>query len=507
MSFRTSPIPLPPSSSAANQTTPALRQSRLGAHASSSSSPPPEVLATPGDGERIDGKDRGRGIKGNKPVDTRRSVRVRESSGNRSSPASKEDVVAKDEPAIIEHTSNESSHRVPSLPSQSRATSRVHPRPTLPPRPTPAIISTTLAIAQAHGITADQFEEAKQQVMRFLRTDAVPPQVVPQDKGKGRAASHKRSTSLVTSNASVRGPTSSTGEASRSSTPALASTLSATSLPPSPAVPRSVSSTSTIPQSQTFASPTSAPTPIVAIGKIIRTRASLEDMAERTGDKKRREEDARKEREMRRWAEQSPDDSSEEDPVLEQNDSTFVGQEHNPRRNQHATRGSAANSPLLPSPPLPLSTSPGTAHFPPSFQASLAKRGMMERFMSDREGGKEDVEACDPTPVDFCPANVENAQQSIQDAPLSPSPNSRLANTTNSPPRRSSTFSPTAMMTSPVPSRGPSLLFSPDVARLLRSELDELEANGSTSRKRSLRKRANHSVERVSLSPFSSFAG
>ena len=421
--LRTSPSTqsLSSSSSLYAQSTPAFHSSRLhGADASSSSSPPNELLATPRDGDSVGGRPQ----HGRKGEAARRSVRVRgSSSGGQSSPVVLERVKA-------EPTPTELSFRP--LPAGSyNLTQARRQRPALPPRPVSSTghTSNTLALAQAHGISADQFEEAKQQVMRFLRTDTTPPVPTPHpafehhrdqrdqrdDKGKAKQTpvvprsqsyptfggppqqQQHHPTPLMHSQQPIAMSTSSSiyrspGVAhitARSFSPAL----------PSPR-PDSAPSSSTIDQDATFdAYHDQDPIAPPARQLSVRTRPSLEEIVERTGHRTRHQDEDRK---VREWAEQSQSSDSSSDDERAGVHSLLAPNAHPTPAHAHvrefsqpqsATRGTpfrTAQSPasLLPSPPfhdaalyaLKATTSP----------AVLPPRGMMERFMSDRPTIKDD---------------------------------------------------------------------------------------------------------------------
>lgn len=471
-----------PSSSSRLQSTPALQQSRLrGPHASSSSSPSTDSIQTPRDEYKIEAAGHGRNMKGKGRDMTRRSVRVRESSGGNSPPGVFTQDIIVDSPemeiASTYHSQPQPDFTVLATSQVGSSTlARSRSRPALPPRPNP---SHTLALAQAHGITKVQFEEAKQQVMRFLQTDNLAPlsPTAEESKGKSNSAPLSRSVSFV---ATSTKPTISPASTSRHASPGPSTTPAKNhrhAASPVSALP-SVAS----PGDQSNPIGDASVTPSNPSIQVVRGRASLDNFAgvEKSGEKKRREEDLRKEREMQLWVEDGQGESSSE----EQHE--MVATSQNPTRTPravlkvsrsnslpHQNPSSRAASPSLLSPAQPLISGgqPG----------SLAKRGMMERFMTDRAGNKDEEEVNSNFTQHRAAPNLTSADSS---------------------PRRPSQFSPGTMMTSPINSnRQAGLLLSPDVARLLRSELDELQASGSSTQRSSPRKRIHSATGIVSFPP------
>lgn len=229
-----------------------------------------------------------------------------------------------------------------------------------------------------------------------------------------------------------------------------------------------------------------------AKGRIIRPRVSYETIQRPSASDRRRDEDLRKESQMRQWAQEESSSSEEEEPARIQ--ASLFGHRGGPV-------ASTSSASLLPSPSFG-AESARPSPSPVSLQSTVPKSGgMMERFMSDRKkparpayDEDEEDELDDafeqPHPPPVASTSSHSVITETRHVPASPksSPErpTRLASTASPPPMRSSEYSPDKMMTSPAPSRGgPGLLFSPDVARLLRSELDELEANESSAKKSS----------------------
>ncbi|GAA5932267.1 hypothetical protein JCM1841_005178 [Sporobolomyces salmonicolor] len=474
--------PLPPSSSAFSQSTPALSH-RLPGHSASSSSPPNDLIATPSDRYDVS-----RGTKlGKQPQ--RRSVRIRTSSGGNpdSSPqvvnlggsASYLDV---SDPAPLHEVPTRSravrTSSNPALPPShaSSSTSRVRmPRASLPPRAaaTQAGSSDTLALAQAHGITADQFEEAKQQVMRFLRTENAPAHhhhaaptpislAAHDDSAKRHAHVKRLSNSMSFPGASISTAASSISPVlGHATTPVSASFHISPVHAPYPQAPlaRTPNASSAL-QRATFESV--ANLDLMDAGrnstKSIRARPSFEDVVQRSAKRQVRDGDASMSH-MQKWAQDESSSSSEEEgPGL----ASMLSLSAHSRKISNTPGGSR----LLPSPASFGGQAVLDANTSPSLnQGGAQRRGMMDRFMSDRPNlTAGDVAASQPNVAG--PAARSQEQKSPVFDPR-----------TASPPRRA-TYAQHALLTSPAPSKpSQSVLFSPDVAKLLRSELDELEAN------------------------------
>lgn len=473
MPLRTSPIPPRSSASLYDQATPSLvRDDARWPHHDSSSSPG-VGLATPTDAAKYHVTSRGRAPKEGQ----RRSVRVRTASGGRKSsspqvllpdpPSSTTDYPAPADPPTRPRPSRTASNSSnPYSTSASTAAQRARVGP--PARSgaalnaaTQASHAQTLALAQAHGITADQFEEAKQQVMRFLRNDAaaaaaaaaeIPSSPSAQEKGKGKQILGRTPSSI------------SNGAGGYSSGAASMANVGSASAHLGSFLEQEPSSRS------------------------LRTRASVESISHRN------DEQSRKEQQLRRWA-QEESSSSEEEGTTSAPPFSFSASSRHP-----SIPPSSATTALLPSPSFGSDPqSSGLAPSPGTLKASLAKRGMMERFMSDRASPQKQ-QTDDEEPI-ASTSSLARAPPQIRTV-FSPGPSPRQASKrelTASPPRRSAGSSPNPIMTSPAPSRGtgPGVLFSPDVAKLLRSELDEIEANEQSSRRKALSNKLTAEIDIV----------
>ena len=418
-------------SSIYNHSTPAFHFDRTSsfAHASSSSSPLTDDLVTPRDGEKIQGLIRGRMTAGRKET-TRRSVRVREASGQ-SSPYLTHEI-----PPNMDYLhSNAHLLPAPALPQPRHSTNNRNRVPPLQ-RPPP----NTFALAQDHGVTHDQFEEAKQVVMEILRADSH--SVAMEDKGKGKSLGRSASYAQIEQQSARPG--------SPPSDPY--------SFLPTPAVDCSPAH---LGPSEQFSM--SAP------GKIVKARPSLEDIVERSADRRK----PAKGKNLAQWSESHENDSGDEHgvetvvvdysrpygdaPIYNNLPTPHSNRVSHPSYNQSPTF-SASGSPAM---------QQHTARQPLS-----AHQGMMERFMYDREKVEESQ------PVDLVASAYDHQMHHQQFSPSMLLPR-------NPTPSHSSIFAPPPMPTSPTSSRpsGKDLLCSPDVARLLRSELIELAVQ---SRRRSV---------------------
>ncbi|ORY75036.1 hypothetical protein BCR35DRAFT_130832 [Leucosporidium creatinivorum] len=434
MPLRTSPIPHS-SGSYYNQATPSLiRDDGRWPHQDSSSSPG-TTLATPTDAAKYNLNGRGRAPK----EGHRRSVRVRTASGGRTS--SSPQVLLPDPPSsttdyptLVDPPTRPRPSRTASSTSNTNSTSAssAAQRARVPPSArggvaTQSSHAQTLALAQAHGITADQFEEAKQQVMRFLRTDAaaaaaeIPSSPSAQEKGKGKQ---------------ILGRSVSSGSGGYSSGAASMSNVGSASAHLGSLLEQELSSRS------------------------LRARASAESLSHRN------DEQSRKEQQLRRWA-QEESSSSEEEGSTAAPPFSFSASSRHP-----SIPPSSAATTLLPSPSFGSDPqSSGLAPSPGTLKASLAKRGMMERFMSDRASPQKQDD--DEEPI-ASTSTLAQAPPQIRTV-FSPGPSPRQASKRehtaspprrsagSSPPRRSAGSSPNPIMTSPAPSRGsgPGVLFSP----------------------------------------------
>lgn len=463
MAIRTSPIAMPPSSHAFSQSTPALDWDDDRNRHRASSSSPNVLLATPSDNMvsnhgyhrnmNMSTKNNGRDVVQQQQAGYRRSVRVRQASSSGTRPSSPQPFDEDAPSSSTEYTAQSKQPKLPVRPKTTRVKSSnnlhhtgLNDAPSTRSR-APQTVSNaadgspyshheSLAMAQAHGITVDQFEQAKQQVMRFLRTDvdgqvlvSSSPSVPPADKGKmkqqqlGRSSSYHAPTSV---NDAPSGP----GTGARTSP---------TFTPAQPSRSRPLTSTYS---------------------------GDLHDMPDPAELMSRRAEQREQEKEahLRRWAQEESSSSDEESS--HHNNSNY--------KSRSSITASASKSSLLPSPfaTAPARSTPsGPGPSPSELMSSVSKRGIMERFMSDRPS------------FDDNDASVDSAPQTATRESKRNNTRRRVASRERSPVRQSHAYPPESLM-SPAPSRralGSSVLFSPDVARLLRSELDQLEANENKS--------------------------
>ncbi|GAA6059351.1 hypothetical protein JCM10212_003249 [Sporobolomyces blumeae] len=437
MTFRHDLSPLPPSSTF-SQSTPALSHRPPYGHNASSSSPPNDIIATPSD--RYD-TSRGAHEQGKQPQ--RRSVRIRTSSGGRfdSSPFldDKNDV-------------SSTAHFDRAKPSMPRATSgRVSQV---------GNASDPLALAHIHGITPDQFELAKQQVMQFLRTDDAAQQqqtrtTLPPLPVNASNSTKRTSSSLLFSSSAELGdaypshphastPTTSTfpyGQAPIARTPNASSAL----------------------QRATFDAGhhegESRKSAKASGSRTVRARPSFEDIVQRSAKRQMRGTDAVSSQVMQ-WAQEDETSSSEEDgPGLV---GLLTASAHGRRTNgSPATGHSSMTSRLLPSPATFGGHASDVNRSPSLSQDGSQRRGLMDRLMTDRNVA---------APEDAASSRSASSHNETTPPPASPPRRNNLAQ---------------HLLASPVPSKpSPSVLFSPDVAKLLRSELDELEANEVAGRRK-----------------------
>lgn len=469
--------PAPPSSSSFSHSTPALAHRHVGFDASSSS-PPTDVIATPSD--RHDAPNRSKNGKHH----TRRSVRIRTSSSGHfdSSPqVLRDDGVGAPFPADSE---TELSNAHPAQPRSVRGTagqgagrSVRTPRVAVPFRaagPTQETLD-ALAQAQAHGITPDQFEAAKQQIMRFLRDESTnggnqPP--LPVDLQAFAPPALAR----------VHGHPSVSPVISSANADAMETPVAAADMPYRAALSRTPTASSQLQAAFELDASRSASRP--------RPRSNFDDVVGRSVKRQKRESfpgaaagassssatgKAAAGSAVLQWAqEDSSSSSSDEDGSMLASILT-------------SRRGGAAPSVLSPALGVP---SPATAptsdtNASPSIPS---QRGMMDRFMSTQPAHvaaapeatvpqvdlQVSEEPAPPTPTAATMPVAAAAAESVD-------PESELAPPVS--PVRKRTSYPAHVLQSPAPSKPPtSILFSPDVARLLRSELDELEANALAGR-------------------------
>lgn len=452
---------------------------RFGGLDASSSSPPTDVIATPSDRYAAPSRTR------NGKQQPRRSVRIRTSSGGHLDSSPQVDLGAS--ASYLSEGGLSHVHEIPTrtravrtasvasgtsevaLPRSARQTAtRVAPpsRAMKPQTPEDA-----LALAQAHGITPDQFEQAKQQVMRFLRTDQT----------HGQIAAAPAPLALNTDN-------------SRDAQQPVATPT----FPPAGAPYAPGSATQQHPYPQSISRTPVASASLQAAFELdvpfstsrARPRAHMDDVAGRSAKRQKRDAappasggpSSAAELAVRQWAQEESSSSSEDDaPGLA---SMLVS------RRVGATPGGAAGSPsFVPSPAAGtvggnaarLSSGPADANASPSL---AGQRGMMDRFMSSQPLPA----ASAPAPTSLAPqlGTHEAIEQLHHQASAAEEPHTSPTFAPASPTRKPTSYPQHALL-SPAPSRPKtSILFSPDVARLLRSELDELEANELSTRKSSL---------------------
>lgn len=473
MPLRTSPVGHPGSSSshAFNQSTPALEWDsdarRWGR--GESSSPAAMLLATPSDaGAAARGKAAANN-NGKQEAGHRRSVRVRQASGHysaTSSPQPFHDATSLHYANIpTQQSARPRPSRVPSSTNLQHATSTAHGAIADPPltrsrapagltRSQSDFTSHTRALAQSHGISPEQFEEAKQQMMyRFGPNSNGGGQVLsspsavmpgPGDKGKGKQQHQQHS--LGRSQSYTQG-----AHAGAASMATVGSASTHTSPIFTPAQP---------PRSRSRHVP---PVPVYQDDRY--AYYDVADPAEVASRSSRKEQE--KEANLRRWAQESSSSSDEEDSTA---------QSAAPASASRTAPGSGSSSSLMPSPfaSVPMGdVMSGPAPSPSALLSSVSKRGIMERFMTDRTpqsdkgAGEQEI--------------LQQQQQQAQVVDATQRKRTRRAG----PATRSRDVSPVPAsaphsLMSPARSKrvppGPSVLFSPDVARLLRSELDQLEA-------------------------------
>ncbi|GAA5997203.1 uncharacterized protein JCM10292_000096 [Rhodotorula paludigena] len=473
MSVHQATSPSGPSSSIFGHSTPALSH-RIANLDASSSSPPTDVIATPSD--RHDAPSRHR----NGKHQPRRSVRIRTSSGGGHLDSSPH-VGPTESVSFLPESDGTLVHEIPSRTRASRTSSSTpalaHAAPSRSTRATrTAAPARTLSAqasldafkqAQALGITPDQFEQAKQQVMRFLRTDGV------QD---GSAAPPPLSIPGVSPFGYVPGVSSQPYSATSPSLSSAPSPFPPNSHQQHP-YPHSISRTPTTSSLQSAFDTDAA-----------RTRARPQyEVPGRSVKRQKRDSSGPSAAElaMRQWAQEESSSSSDED----ESESRSLASMLVNRRPGTATRASAANhiSPGLA--PSPLASGSGAnrsslAVTDANASPSLAgQRGMMDRFISSQPPDAvvapdaavphfdQAMEQAHPVASEQ-PQTTPTLQPAVVPAPASPARNKPLVSY------------PQHALMSPAPSKpNTSVLFSPDVARLLRSELDELEANELAGRK------------------------
>ncbi|GAA6002750.1 hypothetical protein JCM10207_007657 [Rhodosporidiobolus poonsookiae] len=454
MPARPTTSPLGHPSSSFGHSTPALsRHSHSGV---SSSSPPTDVIATPSDRHDLSG----RSSKYGKPQ-PRRSVRIRTASGGGTSSNP-------DSSPQLHHLSASGSflgvndadlppmHELPPIPMPARAravrtaqagsgypsSSMGQQRPPLSSQPS----AESLALAQAHGLTVDQFEDAKQQVIRFLRNDG--------DAGSAGANAHAAPGANAYQRVPVQHGAGPTPLSFKPYQQALART-------PTSSSPSSSALQSAIDLSNPFNRPPH--------GQSARARPSFDDVVHRSAKRQKRDPSTSMATTaaVRQWAQdESSSSSSSSDEDGAQGLASMLTA-HRRAGPAPAAAHAAARSPgLLPSPANLAESSPSAA-------APGNARGMMDRYMSDRPSHAAAApEAAVPPPSAAEQVEAQDAQAHAPAQRTSP----MLAPQVPASPVRKPLSYPAHALLSPVPSRPKAgVLFSPDVARLLRSELDELE--------------------------------
>ncbi|GAA5957532.1 hypothetical protein JCM3765_001172 [Sporobolomyces pararoseus] len=444
--------PLPPSSSF-SQSTPALSQRPPYSHNASSSSPPNDLIATPSD--RYDTSRNGVLKQG---ANQRRSVRIRSSSGGNfdSSPQigfGQTHSYLDEKPTIDEISETvDFSH-----PSSAAANARLRGgggggNRTSTQQPTP------YEHYPHSGLKSHQYEPSHQYQHHEVpsqpplsSTSALPP--FPSQRQQQIARSN--------SSTSLSYPLSIDTNRYDASIPNQAITPSTSTFPYSVQAP--VARTPNASSALQRASFDAAQAEQSSSARTIRSRNSFEDVMQRSAKRQSRGNDVLTSQVMQ-WAQEDETSSSSEDegPGL----ASILAASAQSRRiaSSPATRAIPTSaSKLLPSPVNFDRLGGGgggiihEANRSPSLgQDGGPRRGIMDRFMSDRPNA----------PVEDRPPSQQLDKEQI--APP------------GSPPRRANYAQ--HLLASPIPSKpSPSVLFSPDVAKLLRSELDQLEANEAAS--------------------------
>lgn len=443
--------PAPPSSSSFLHSTPALTHRHVGFDASSSS-PPTDVIATPSD--RQESAFRGK----NGKLQARRSVRIRTSP---SGPFDSSPQLGRDEGGAFNGDSEYEAALSQARPTRGASNAPATRQTRTPRAPLLNRATTTqetldaLAQAQAHGITPDQFEAAKQQIMRFLREEAANGANASQQDHLANQHLHAYAAPLI-SNVQAHVPISSVfapGAVAHAETP--------------------VSAPAETPHRPT---PSRTPTASSALQAAIdldasngsgrsRPRSNFDDVVGRSVKRQKRESTSTAPpaagSAVLQWAQEDSSSSSSD--------------EDGPGLASMLTARRTGGGPSLPSPGLQV-PSPGTA---PTSDTNASpsvpsQRGMMDRYMSHQSARLAAAPEAAVPQVD-----LQVPQESVSHAAH---PTAQGAEAPASPARQRSRY-PAHVLQSPSPSKPPaSILFSPDVARLLRSELDELEANAVGNR-------------------------
>lgn len=516
-------------------------------HADASSSPPNDILSTPRDSDKFPPTGSGRrGGGGRKTLDVaRRSVRVRGASSSGNSQFQQVSIAAfqssspphmtASSQGLLQRSNSRQRARLPPAVSRSSSNSQLA---------TTSATSSTWLAAQAAGITPDQFEQRKQQVMRFLRTEAMPGSGLLTSVGSAGGA---RNLPTTKRNLPPSFESSIVLQQSRLGDPFVESSSSLGG------VGKVRANTTT---------PITSLTPLLQYpcapdGKsLLRSRTSSSELI---AERNRKEEEERKGREVRKWAEDNDEDDvevgeEEEEEELDEIDDDALDQDYQDRASSSKPSLHLQPSPRLLDSPWSVRTSTpkkdsprGSSLTPGSVvlgaTGSLARKGMMDAFMSAAEGigGVEEESHSSDEDVVLVGGGEESevelmreikeseliveevlqreeeeeivhdensfphpSQADLEAAIVLSSPISRVSRTpkspvlapiTTSPPRRNLGFSPSAMMTSPAPSRShPSIFDSPDVEKLLKKELKRMRSEEGSPRKR---ERAEDQVVRI----------
>ncbi|GAA5877190.1 hypothetical protein JCM16303_006195 [Sporobolomyces ruberrimus] len=444
--------PLPPSSTF-SQSTPALSQRPPYSHNASSSSPPNDLIATPSD--RYDSA-RGT-VKQGKQVQ-RRSVRIRSSSGGNfdSSPqiGFSDSASYRDEKPCIDELSAvvDFSHSQPSSlngrarggrPITQRTSSLDHFAVTHPHPPYGNYPSGQLETTQQQQGAHYAHHEAPPTQFSNSNLPPFPSQVEPPQRRQQLA----RSSSSHSFPLAVNAHTYEVQSSNQATTPSTSSFPYSIQAP----LARTPNASSAL-QRATFDA-AQAEFDANSSARTVRSRPSFEVVMQRSAKRQTRGNDVLSSQVLQ-WAQEDETSSSSEDegPGL----AGILAASAQSRRIAHSpvTRGVPTSaSKLLPS-PVNFDRLGGIHEVnksPSLGQDGGPRRGIMDRFMSDRPNSASD----------------ESAPHQLGKEQIAPP---------GSPPRRANYAQ--QLLASPAPSKpSPSVLFSPDVAKLLRSELDQLEAN------------------------------
>lgn len=476
--------PLPPSSTF-SQSTPALSQRPPYSHNASSSSPPNDLIATPSD--RYDSS-RGT-VKQGKKVQ-RRSVRIRSSSGGNfdSSPqiGFSDSAPYRDEKPCIDELSAvvDFSHSQPSAlngrasggrPITQRTSSLDHFAVTHPHPPYGNYPSGQLETTQQQQGAHYAHHEAPPTQFSNSNLPPFPSQVEPP----------QRRQQLARSSSSHSFPLAVNAHPYEVQTSNQATTPSTSSFPYSIQAPlaRTPNASSAL-QRATFDA-AQVEFDANSSARTVRSRPSFEDVMQRSAKRQTRGNDVLSSQVLQ-WAQEDETSSSSEDEGPGLAGILAASAQSRPIAHSPVTRGVPTSaSKLLPS-PVNFDRLGGIHEVnksPSLGQDGGPRRGIMDRFMSDRPNS----------------ASEESAPHQLGKEQIAPP---------GSPPRRANYAQ--QLLASPAPSKpSPSVLFSPDVAKLLRSELDQLEANevaaGGSRRPSSPLKNVDRSSDIVSVIPLPGF--